>query len=411
MIILWCLGLTQHTNGVENVQQVVNLLLLGGHIGRPGAGPCCVRGHSNVQGDRTMGIWERPRKEFLDALDRELGIRSPRKNGLDAVETLHAMHDRSAKVFYAISGNLLSAAADTHYTAEAFARCRLAVHVSTKLHRGHLIAGEQALILPCLGRAEKAVHGGEPQFSTAEDSMGIVNPTRGSETPASPHLLSDTEILVRTALATFGPDGPVDWRSMLHHDRVRDVISRVVPGFDDFNARIRKGFFYLPNGARERKFRTASRKAQFTVCGIPKHALGPGELLMTTVRSHDQFNTVVYGLDDRYRGIKGGRRVIFLNARDLAELGLSDGQWVDITSHFEGETRVARRFRAVAYPIARKSAAAYYPEANVLVAVRSVAARSNQPAHKCVRITVAASDAAPAASANDAPRTTRQLGP
>ena len=398
MIVLWCLGLTQHPNGVENVQQVVNLLLLGGHIGRPGAGPCCVRGHSNVQGDRTMGIWERPREEFLAALDRELGIHAPRQSGFDAVETLHALHERSAKVFFAISGNLLSAAPDTHYAAEAFSRCRLAVHVSTKLHRGHLIAGRRALILPCLGRGERSELAGKPQLSTAEDSMGIVNPSRGSETPASEHLLSDTEIIVRVALATFGDRGPVDWPSMLDHDRVRDHIARVIPGFEDFNARIRKGFFYLPNAARERVFRTSTGKAKFKVCGIPKHALGPRELLMTTVRSHDQFNTAIYGLDDRYRGIFNGRRVIFLNPDDMKDLGLAAAQWVDITSHFEGETRVAKRFKAIPYPIARRSAASYFPEANVLVSVRSVAAGSNQPAHKCIRITLRASDSTVAPS-------------
>ena len=411
MMVLWCLGLSQHPNGVENVHQVVNLLLLGGHIGRPGTGPCCVRGHSNVQGDRTMGVWERPREELLAALDNEFGIHSPRKSGLDAVQTLHALHDGSAKVFFAISGNLLAAAPDTHYTTEGFARCRLAVHVSTKLHRGHLLAGEQALILPCLGRAEASVHAGVLQLSTAEDSMGIVNASRGTEKPASEHLLSDTEIIVRTAQAVFGKGGPIDWESLLDHDRVRDRISRVIHGFEDFNERIRKGFFYLPNPPRQRVFPTSTGKAQFKACGIPKHALAAGELLMTTVRTHDQFNTVVYGMDDRYRGIYGGRRVILLNADDLVELGLSDGQWVDITSHFMGETRIARRFRAVSYPIAKKSAATYFPEANVLAPVRSVAKASNQPAHKCIRITLSASDAASLPAANDGAGGGRQLGP
>ena len=400
LIVLWCLGLSQHVNGVENVQQVVNLLLLGGHIGRPGTGTCCVRGHSNVQGDRTMGIWERPREEFLVALDREHRIRSPRVSGYDAVETLHAMHEGKAKVFFAISGNLLAAAPDTHYTTQAFKRCRLAVHVSTKLHRGHLLAGERALVLPCLGRAELAPHAGVAQLSTAEDSMGIVNPSRGTETPASPHLLSDTEIIVRTAQAVFGDASPVDWASMLDHDQVRHHISRVVHGFEGFNDRIRKGFFYLPNDARKRKWNTKTGKAHFTVCGMPKHDLGPNELLMTTVRTHDQFNTVVYGMDDRYRGIYGGRRIIMLNADDLAAFGFADGQMLDITSHFEGETRTARGFRAVAHPIARKSAATYFPEANVLVPVRQVAHKSNQPAHKSIRITLVASQlSAPALNA------------
>jgi anaerobic selenocysteine-containing dehydrogenase len=237
--------------------------------------------------------------------------------------------------------------------------------------------------------------------------MGIVNPTRGSETPAADSLLSDTEIVVRIAQATFGGEGPVDWESMLDHDRVRDHIARIIPGFEDFNARIRRGFFYLPNAARERVFRTSTGRAKFTVCEIPQHALGPGELLMTTVRSHDQFNTTIYGLDDRYRGIHGGRRVIFLNADDMNDLGLAAGQWVDITSHFEGETRVAHRFEVVPYAIARKSAATYFPEANVLVSVRSVAAGSNQPEQKCVRITLSASDAVLAG----ADRSDRQVTP
>ncbi|HEY0464033.1 MAG TPA: FdhF/YdeP family oxidoreductase [Polyangiaceae bacterium] len=392
MIVLWCLGLTQHPNGVENVKQVVNLLLCGGHIGRRGAGPCCVRGHSNVQGDRTMGISERPGEALLAALDAEMGIRSPRKPGFGTVEALHALHEGRGKVFFAISGNLFSAAPDTHFTTEAFRRCPLVVHVSTKLHRGHLLGGKEALILPCIGRAERVVHGEREQLSSAEDSMGIVNPSRGREQPISPDLLSDTEIIVRVAQATFGAASPVDWESLLDHDRIREHIERVIPGFSDFNQRLHQGFFYLPNAARERVFETSTSKAKFSACGLPQHELSPGELLMTTVRSHDQFNTVVYGLDDRYRGVWGGRRVIFVNPEDLRELGLEDGQSVDITSHFAGETRTAYRFRAIAYPIARKSAASYYPEANVLVSVRSVNAESNQPAHKCVRITLRASD-------------------
>jgi len=392
MIICWCLGLTQHPNGVENVEQVINLLLLGGHIGREGAGPCCVRGHSNVQGDRTMGIWEQPREAFLEALDRDLGIRAPREPGYDSTECLHAMHDGRVKVFFGVSGNLLSASPDTHYAAEAFSRCNLVTYVSTKLHRNHLVTGKQALLLPCIGRAEREIQGGQLQLSSAEDSMGIVNPTRGSFDPISEHLLSDVEILVRLAIATFGEESPVDWRAMLQQDRVREHIERVIPGFEEFNARLRKGPFYLPNGARERKFHTSDGKAHFSVCGLPDHALGPNELLMTTVRSHDQFNTTIYGLDDRYRGIFGGRRVILLNEDDMKELGVTAGEWVDITSHFQGEQRVAPRFRVVPYPIARKSAATYYPEANVLVPVRSVANRSNQPAHKCVRITVSPSE-------------------
>jgi molybdopterin-dependent oxidoreductase alpha subunit len=388
LIAVWCLGLTQHPNGVENVEQVINLLLLGGHIGRPGAGACCVRGHSNVQGDRTMGVWERPRQEFLAALDSEFGIHCPRKSGCDSVESLHLLHEQKAKVFVAISGNLLQAAPDTHYAATGFRTCPLVVHVSTKLHRGHLVGGQQALILPCLGRAERDLLNGRRQLSTTEDSMGIINPSSGTERPASEQLRSDVAIIVGIAEATFGRGGPIDWQSLLDHDRVRDHIGRVIPGFEDFNARIRKGFFYLPNGARHGVFHTPTGKAKFSVCRIPQHGIAPNELLMTTVRSHDQFNTTIYGLDDRYRGIYNGRRVILMNAEDIRALGLSAGTWVDIASHFEGETRTAHRFKVVAFPIARKCAATYFPEANVLIPVRSVAARSNQPAHKCIRITL-----------------------
>jgi molybdopterin-dependent oxidoreductase alpha subunit len=391
LIICWCLGLTQHVNGVENVQQVINLLLLGGHIGRPGAGPICVRGHSNVQGDRTMGIWERPRAEFLDALDREFGIVSPREHGLGAVEALHAMHEGRAKVFFAISGNLLSAAPDTAYASQALSNCALTVQVSTKLNRGHLVTGRQALILPCLGRAERDERLGKLQLATAEDSMGIVNPSHGAEEPASPQLLSDVEILVRLALATFGHEGPVNWPSFLDNACIRDRISRVVPGFTDFNARIARGPFYLPNPAREREFRTATGRARFSRCTLPQRTTAANELLMTSVRSHDQFNTIVYGLDDRYRGVYGGRRVIFVNPDDIARLGLEPGQWVDISSHFENETRIAYRFKLHDYPIASGSAATYYPESNVLFPIRAVAERCNQPAQKSVRITLAAS--------------------
>jgi anaerobic selenocysteine-containing dehydrogenase len=308
------------------------------------------------------------------------------------------MYERRAKVFFAISGNLLSAAPDTPYAAEAFSRCRLTVQVSTKLNRGHLVTGRQALILPCLGRAERDLRAGGEQFATVEDTMGIINPSRGVEAPASKDLLSEVEIIVRLARATFGERSPFDWNALLDNDRVRDRIERVVPGFEDFNARIRRGPFYLPNGARERVFHTPSGRASFSVCSVTEPNLGPRELLMTTVRSHDQFNTTVYGLNDRYRGIYHGRRVVFVHPDDLKELELEAGQWLDLTSHFDGETRVARRFMAVAYPIARRSAATYFPEANALVPVRSVAARSNQPAQKCVRITLRPSETVGAAA-------------
>lgn len=390
-IIAWCLGVTQHRNGVDNVSMIVNLLLVGGHMGRPGAGTVCVRGHSNVQGDRTMGVWERPPQAFLDTLGKEFNFEPPRKSGYDTVETLHAMFDGDVKVFFAISGNFLSNVPDTVYSAHAMQRCKLTAHISTKLNRSHLITGERALILPCLGRTEEDLQKTGKQFLTIEDAMGIVNPSEGFFRPASPELMSDVAIIANLAHATLGSRTTTNWLDFAaDYNLIRDSISRVIPGFQNFNARLAKeGFFYLPNAARQRNFKTSSGKAKLTVCPIPKHDLKPDEFLLTTIRSHDQFNSTIYGLNDRYRGVFDGRRVLFLNPLDMKEQNLRAGQIVDIYSHFEGEVRKAPRFAIVPYAIARRSAAAYYPETNVLIPICSVAAKSNQPAAKCIRITLA----------------------
>ncbi len=389
-ICAWCLGVTQQRNGVDNVNMIVNLLLVGGHMGRPGAGTVCVRGHSNVQGDRTMGIWERPPKPFLDALGKEFGFEPPQKWGYDTVETLHAMFAGDIKVFFAISGNFLSNVPDTVYSAHAMRRCKLTAHVSTKLNRSHLITGERALILPCLGRSEEDIQATGKQFVTVEDSMGIINPSQGFLPPASPELMSDVAILANLAHVTLGSRTTTNWLGLAaNYNLIRDAISRVIPGFESFNARLAsEKFFYLPNAAKHRIFKTSSGKAKLTVCPIPRHDLKPDELLLTTIRSHDQFNSTIYGLNDRYRGVFDGRRVIFLNPLDMETRNLKAGQVVDIYSHFEGEVRKAPNFAVVPYAIARRSAAAYYPETNVLVPIRSVAAKSNQPAAKCVRITL-----------------------
>ena len=393
-IIAWCLGVTQQRNGVDNVSMIVNLLLVGGNMGRPGAGTICVRGHSNVQGDRTMGVWERPPKPFLEALKKEFNFEPPQKWGYDTVETMHAMYNGYVKVFFAISGNFLSNTPDTVYSAHAMQRCKLTAHVSTKLNRSHLITGERALILPCLGRTEEDIQASGKQFVTVEDSMGIINPSQGFFPPASPELMSDVAILANLAHATLGSRTNTNWLGFAaNYNLIRDAISRVIPGFENFNARLAsEGFFYLPNAAKQRIFKTSSGKAKLTVCPIPKHQLEPDEFLLTTVRSHDQFNSTIYGLNDRYRGVFGGRRVLFLNPLDMEARNLRAGQIVDIYSHFEGEVRKAPRFAIVPYAIARRSAAAYYPEANVLVPVRSVAAKSNCPAFKCMRITLTPSD-------------------
>lgn len=391
-IFCWAMGLTQHKNAVANIQEIVNLMLLRGQIGKPGAGLCPVRGHSNVQGDRTMGITERPGEVFLDQLASEFDFEPPRAHGFDTVNAIQAMHDGRAKVFFALGGNFLSATPDTEYTADALRKCRLTAQVSTKLNRGHLITGQQALILPCLGRTEVDMQAGGAQFVTTENSMAVVQASRGFLTPASTQLLSEPAVVGRLARATLGPRTNVDWEGLVgDYDRIRDLIERVIPGFEDYNQRVRRpGGFHLPNAARERIFKTTNGKARFTVHELPVHNLQTGQLLMMTIRSHDQFNTSIYGLDDRYRGIRNGRRVVLLNRDDMQIAGVNEGQMVDLISHFEGEERVARHFQVVPYDIPRRCAATYFPEANVLVPLRSVAEKSNTPASKSVVITIQA---------------------
>ena len=389
-IFCWAMGLTQHKNAVANIQEIVNLALMRGQIGKPGAGLCPVRGHSNVQGDRTMGISERPAEPFLNRLGAEFAFEPPHETGLDTVQSIQAMHDGRAKVFFALGGNFLSATPDTEYTAAALRRCRLTVHVSTKLNRAHLITGEQALILPCLGRTEIDLQATGTQFVTTENSMAVVQASRGFLTPASPRLLSEPAIVAKLARATLGNDTTVDWEAMIaDYDRTRDSIARVIPGFEDYNKRVRRpGGFYLPSLPSQRVFKTPSGRAAFTTHELPRHNLQPGQFLMMTIRSHDQFNTSVYGLDDRYRGIHNGRRVVLLHEDDIRLAGLSNGQIVDLISHFEGEERVGRHFVVVPYDIPRSCAATYFPETNVLVPVRSVAEKSNTPTSKSVVISI-----------------------
>ena len=394
LIVAWAMGLTQHRNAVSSIQECMNLLLLKGAIGRKGAGALPVRGHSNVQGDRTMGIWERATPEFLASLGREFAFSPPEKHGYDTVETLRAMHAGKVKVFVAMGGNFLSATPDTDYTAAALRRCTLTAHVAIKLNRSHLIAGDEALILPTIGRSERDVQAGREQFVSVENSMGIVSKSQGRLDPPSGDLLSEPVIVARMAKATLGARSTVQWDALVaDYDRIRDHIEHVIPGFDDYNRRVRvPGGFSLPNLPRDkREWATNTRKANFTIHPIPRTVLQPGQLVMMTVRSHDQFNTTIYGMDDRYRGIRGERRVIFMHADDIAERGLHANQVVDLTSHFEGETRIARHFIVVPYEIPRKCAATYFPETNVLVPVNSVAERSNTPTSKYVVITVAPS--------------------
>jgi molybdopterin-dependent oxidoreductase alpha subunit len=390
MICCWAMGITQHKNGVANVQTIVDFALLRGQIGRRGAGLCPVRGHSNVQGDRTVGIWEKMSDTFLEALGKEFDFSPPRKHGFDTVRTIAAMHEGQVKVFVGLGGNFLSASPDTHYTSEALQRCTLTVQIATKLNRGHLITGQQALLLPCLGRTERDVQASGEQFVTVEDTTGVVHQSLGVLDPASPELLSEPAIVAGIARATLGGKSKVDWQGLVDdYDRVREHIEHVVPGFTQYNQRVREpGGFYLPNGPREGTFTTPSKRARFTVHPIPDHALADGQLLLTTLRSHDQFNTTIYGEDDRYRGIFGGRRVVFLNAEDMRARGIAKDQALDLVSHFGSERRRAAGFKAVPYEIPPGCAAAYYPETNVLVPVNSVADGSNQPSSKSIVITL-----------------------
>ncbi len=389
----WAMGLTQQPHSVATIQQIVNFLLLRGSIGRPGAGVCPVRGHSNVQGDRTMGIFEKMPEGWLDRLDREFRFTSPRKHGHDTVDTIRAMHRGEVSVFFGLGGNFLSATPDTEFTGEALRRCSLTAHVSTKLNRAHLVSGRTALILPCLGRSERDCQATGEQFVTVEDSMGIISSSRGHADPASRDLLSEPAIVARLAEAVLGERTTVPWADLVaNYDLIRDRIENVVPGFEAFNERIRQGVFYLPNAPRDRReWRTATGKARFTVAPIRQDVRRKGEYVMMTIRTHDQFNTTVYGLDDRYRGVFGGRRVVFMQEDDITDAGLTAGQWVDLANHFGGVTRQARAFMVAPYAIPRGCVATYFPEANVLVPIDSTAEVSNTPTSKYVIVTISPS--------------------
>ncbi|WP_202621798.1 FdhF/YdeP family oxidoreductase [Pontibacter russatus] len=390
IIVCWAMGLTQHENAVDNIKEVVNLLLLKGSIGKPGAGTCPVRGHSNVQGDRTMGIWEMPPPAFLDMLQAVYKFEPPRRKGFDVVNAIKAMNEGKARVFVAMGGNFLSATPDTAFTAAGLRQCNLTVHVSTKLNRSHVVPGRRALILPCLGRTDKDVQGGQEQFVSVENSMGVVQSSKGVLTPPSDRLLSEVAIVSRMAQATLGGRTKVDWAGLSqNYDLVRDEIEKVIPGFEDYNRRVRQpGGLYLPNCNRANKFNTAPGKALFSVLPLPKPKLEADEYLMMTIRSHDQFNTTIYGLDDRYRGIFQERRVVMMHRKDMESAGLQQGDVVDLQSHFQGQLRAAPRFLVVPMDISRGCVATYFPEANVLVPIGQVAAGSNTPASKSVAIKI-----------------------
>jgi formate dehydrogenase major subunit len=387
IIACWAMGLTQHRGAVATIREIVNTLLLRGSIGRPGAGLCPVRGHSNVQGDRTMGITERPTEDFLDRLAAVVGFDPPRPPGYDTVEAIEAMAAGAVDVFVALGGNFVAAAPDTEVTTAALRRCGLTVQISTKLNRSHLLTGEEALLLPCLGRTERDRTGGREQVVTVEDSMSVVHASRGRNEPASPLLRSEVAIVCDLADRTLSSDA-VAWTDLAaDYDRIRDLIEQVVPGFEDVNQRIRvPGGFGLPNGPRDqRAFATATNRARLSVNHFDPVEVPPGRLLLQTIRSHDQFNTTIYGLDDRYRGIHHGRNVLLVAAADLEQLGLVDGETVDIVSEWRDDReRRASGFRLVAYPTPPGTCAAYFPEANVLVPLGSTAEGSRTPTSKAV---------------------------
>ncbi|MFE4195190.1 FdhF/YdeP family oxidoreductase [Paenarthrobacter sp. NPDC056912] len=390
VIITWAMGLTQHKKAVPTIKEIINLLLLRGNIGKPGAGPSPIRGHSNVQGDRTMGIWEKMPARFLDALQQEFCFDLPRSPGLDAVDSIRGMRDGRIKVLLALGGNLVHAISDTAVAEGAVRGTRLSVQISTKLNRSHVVVGEQALILPTLGRTEIDRQGGAEQFVTVEDTVCAVHRSAGPLEPIAPGVLSEVAIVTRLAQAVLGNRVTVDWAGLRSdYNGIREHISRVVPGFEDFNTRIReKDGFVLPHGPRDsRTFPTATGKAMFTINELETIQVPAGRLLLQTVRSHDQFNTTTYSMNDRYRGIKKGRMVLLVNPLDLEELGYEDGGYVDVHSEADdGVDRVLPQLRLVSYPTAKGCAASYYPEANVLVPLDSTAEESNTPASKSVII-------------------------
>lgn len=392
IIISWGMGLTQQPNGVDMLREILNIILLKGSIGIKGGGLCPVRGHSNVQGNRTMMIDEKPTNEQLDRLENFFGFKMPRKHGYDVVRAIKAIHEEKIKVMFCMGGNFLSATPDTTYTAHALRKLNLLVCVSTKLNRGHLVHGKEALILPTYGRSDKDIVNGEIQIVSTENSMGVVQDSKGMLDAISDNLVNETQIVCRMAMATLGDKAVVNWqRYHDSYDAVRDDIEQCIPGFENYNVRVReKGGFYLPNAARDKQYfsKELDGRAPFTLTEIPDNTLAPDEYMMATTRTHDQFNTTIYGLDDRYRGIKNERRVIFMNQKDIDKAGFKAGDKVDLYNYDDGIERVAPLFIIVSYKIPEKNTVTYFPETNVLVSVNNVVKESNMPASKYVKIKI-----------------------
>jgi len=398
IIISWGMGLTQQPNGVDMIREILNILLLKGSIGIPGAGVCPVRGHSNVQGNRTMLIDEKPSNEQLDRIENFYGFQVPRKHGYDVVRAIKAMHEGKIKFMFCMGGNFLSATPDTTYTANALRKLNLLVCVSTKLNRGHLVHGKEAIILPTYGRSDKDIVNGELQIISTENSMGVVQQSKGMLDAVSDNLVNELQIVCRMAMETLADRSVVNWqRYHDSYDAVRDDIEQCIPGFDNYNVRVReKGGFYLPNEARDKQYfsKKLEGRAPFTLTEVPDNTLADDEYMMATTRTHDQFNTTIYGLDDRYRGIKNERRVIFMNQKDIDKAGFKAGDKVDLYNFDDGIERVAPLFIIVSYQVPEKNTVTYFPETNVLVSVNNVVKESNMPASKYVKIKVKRHDPA-----------------
>ncbi len=390
IIICWAMGLTQHKNGVENIKECVNLLLLKGSLGKPGSGTCPVRGHSNVQGDRTVGIMHHVSPVLNAAIEKTFGFSPPDKEGLDTVHSIQAMHKGKAKVFVGLGGNFVSAASDTQYTADALQKCELTVHISTKLNRTHLTAGKTSIILPTLGRSELDVKDGKPRFFTVENSMGKVHQSKGLLTPASQTLRSEPSIVGGIANAYFQKEHSIPWKSLSEdYVLIREKIAAVYNEFKDVETKSKGSGFYLPNTVRNLDFsQLPNGKAQFSCCSLPKYQMKEGEFILMTIRSHDQFNTTIYGLNDRYRGVYNERRIVFMNPKDMEKYGYEKLDVVNMMSRYDGVERKAAQFLILPYTIPEGNLASYFPETNVLVPITQYADQSNTPISKSIRVTI-----------------------
>jgi len=390
IVVCWAMGLTQHKNGVATICEYLNLLMLKGSLGKPNAGTCPVRGHSNVQGDRSVGIMHFVNKELNERIEKHLGFKAPDKEGVDVVGAIKAMHDEKGKVFICLGGNFLMAASDTLYTAKAMQNCELTVQISTKLNRSHLVTGKTAVILPTFGRSEKDMKDGTLRYQTMEDSMGRVRQSRGLLKPTSDNIKSEPELIAELAHTFFGGKHSMNWKAMGEdYELIRESIDHVVKGFDNTKERSKGIGYYLPNNVRDLDFSMLPNgRAQLTINPLPEHNLKADEFMLMTIRSHDQFNTTIYGMDDRYRGIYNERRVLFMNPEDMKKKGLNKKDVINITSTYNGVVRTANKFLVVPYNIPSGDLAAYYPETNVLVPFDQYADKSKTPISKSIKVTV-----------------------